>query len=439
MNDAFIKFVWQYGRFDKKNLCTQTGEPIEIISAGTPNPKSGPDFTGATLRIGKDLWKGGIVVQVDGGDWYSRQHDFNANYSNVILSVSFRNVLPASNIGGRQIPTLELNGKIPAEFIDFYNDLMKSRSVLSCQESFNGFDKLTLIALRDRLITERLEIRSGEIFRILDDVEWDWDMAFYKLLIRYYGDGIATVNFKELSRMLNYEVLLENKQSIFSCEAMIFGQAGLLDGEFKDSYPKILQDQFNDLRMVYDLEVMDPEAWNNSTPAAGPKVAQILAQLAWMINNEELAFQHFLEAAEPARMVRHVRHSFYWDDHIGFDQPVNGERPAPVNDPSQRLMINVITPAIYAYGKAMGVPDICLHTLDILHEMEPEVNRKTALLSSINLPIRSAADSQAGGHLMNSYCINKLCLSCPVGRLIMNGNRDEICDPESSMFEHLYN
>jgi hypothetical protein len=439
MNDSFLRFVWQHLRFDQRNLCTQTGIPVHVISSGIPNEKAGPEFLDAVIRIGEDLRKGAVVVHCEGQAWYERQCDTDFDYSNVILNVCFRNVRPVYDPAGRAIPSLDLNGKIPEKLIRFYDQIRRSPSILACEEQMNDLDELTVFYLKDRLITESLEIRSGEIFQILEDFNWDWDKTICKLLVRHFGAGMASINFCKLADLLDYDLIMANRHSVSHVEALLFGQAGLLDRQFKDSYPGMLSALYGDFRMVYELETMDIGEWYYSGGETRSMVPLRLAKLAYLICNEQMAFHQFMDDAEPWKLEYHLHHSFYWDQHCSFDQHGGAGKIFRTKEIARLLLIKVFTPALYAYGKSMAVPDLCLDAIGMLCELDPETNRKTALFAAAGMPSRNASDSTCMNHLFDRYCSSNRCLSCPLSIQIMDSYPDEIQSPLAATYDHLYN
>ena len=46
MNEELLSYFWKLQRFRKENLCTNDGEPIQVIYPGLLNKDAGPDFQG---------------------------------------------------------------------------------------------------------------------------------------------------------------------------------------------------------------------------------------------------------------------------------------------------------------------------------------------------------------------------------------------------------
>jgi hypothetical protein len=53
-------------------------------------------------------------------------------------------------------------------------------------------------------------------------------------------------------------ILSKHKNQVLQLEAMLFGQAGMLNGRFKESYPIMLQKEFKFLKKKYSLKPVQP-------------------------------------------------------------------------------------------------------------------------------------------------------------------------------------
>ena len=67
--ERFLRQLWKHQLFEQTSLQTADGRQIEIISPGTLNPNSGPDFLGARIRIGGILFAGNIELHRSVDEW----------------------------------------------------------------------------------------------------------------------------------------------------------------------------------------------------------------------------------------------------------------------------------------------------------------------------------------------------------------------------------
>ena len=64
MSEAFLHYLWQFQYFNKNELQTTSGEPIQIFSPGMRNSHAGPDFSNARMKIGNMEWVGRAEIHI---------------------------------------------------------------------------------------------------------------------------------------------------------------------------------------------------------------------------------------------------------------------------------------------------------------------------------------------------------------------------------------
>ena len=52
-NENLLQYIWENQLFDKTELKTAKGEPLQVINPGLLNTNDGPDFQNAKIKIGK--------------------------------------------------------------------------------------------------------------------------------------------------------------------------------------------------------------------------------------------------------------------------------------------------------------------------------------------------------------------------------------------------
>ena len=58
MKEDFLHYVWQHQYFKKDNLVTAGQEIVQVFKTGFLNSNAGPDFLGAQVKIGTEIWNG---------------------------------------------------------------------------------------------------------------------------------------------------------------------------------------------------------------------------------------------------------------------------------------------------------------------------------------------------------------------------------------------
>ena len=112
MSEAFLHYLWQFQYFDKNELQTITGEPIQIFNPGHRNSHAGPDFSNARMKIGEVEWVGSAEIHVQASGWMEHRHDRDPAYENVVLHVVWKNDRVIRRNDGSLLPTLELMNRV---------------------------------------------------------------------------------------------------------------------------------------------------------------------------------------------------------------------------------------------------------------------------------------------------------------------------------------
>ncbi|MHB1148420.1 MAG: DUF2851 family protein, partial [Lutibacter sp.] len=134
MKENLLHFVWKLKLFSTAQLKSTNGEIIEIISAGTANLNSGPDFLNAKLVINNQLWAGNVEIHLNSSDWYAHNHENDENYDSVILHVVWEHSVDIFRKTNQPIVTLELKNYISKELLNNYQQLFsKNKNWINCE------------------------------------------------------------------------------------------------------------------------------------------------------------------------------------------------------------------------------------------------------------------------------------------------------------------
>ncbi|RMG78453.1 MAG: DUF2851 family protein, partial [Bacteroidetes bacterium] len=234
MKEDLLHYVWRHKQFDVANLQTTTGETIEIHDAGLPNANAGPDFLNAKIRIGETLWAGNVEMHLHASEWMTHKHHDDPAYNNVILHVVLTEDAPVFRAGGERIPCLELRGRISAKLSKTYLKLIHNAHWIPCEYHFFRVPEITRNLWLDRLLVERIEQKTGAVECRLEQNKGSWEDTFYQFLAKNFGVKINAEPFDALARSLPLTILAKHKSRPFQIEALLFGQSGLLEGDFED-------------------------------------------------------------------------------------------------------------------------------------------------------------------------------------------------------------
>ncbi|MBK9793602.1 MAG: DUF2851 family protein [Sphingobacteriales bacterium] len=109
-------------------------------------------ISGMQSKIDDIILIGNIELHIYASDWKLHKHEQDKKYNNVILHVVFFNDEPVLNL-----PTLELNGRIPAVLLDKYEAMMLSQKSLICENLVDTIDEFTFKNWKERLVIRRME------------------------------------------------------------------------------------------------------------------------------------------------------------------------------------------------------------------------------------------------------------------------------------------
>jgi hypothetical protein len=414
-SERLLQFIWQFQYFNKTELETTAGEKMQVLFAGQLNTNQGPDFTDAKVVIGKTTWAGTIELHIKTSDWTKHNHQSDKNYNNVILHVVWEDDGYAS-----ESPVLELKGRVSKILLERYEELMNSKSFIPCENSINTVRDITWESWKDRLLAERLLRKSSTAEIFLKQNNFHWEETFWWLLARNFGIKVNADAFETIARSISINILAKHKTQIHQLEALLLGQAGLLEGKFTDDYPVLLQKEYKFLKAKYSLKsVSVPVFFLRMRPGNFPTVR--LAQLAMLVQDSSHLFSKIKEAktTKEVKAWLDVTANDYWHYHYKFDEASAFRKKKLGTAMVDNIIINTICPVLFAYGNYHDENKYKEKALKWLEETAAEKNNITKGFQKLGIENRNAFDSQALIELMNEYCSKKRCLECGVGNALL--------------------
>jgi hypothetical protein len=216
--------------------------------------------------------------------------------------------------------------------------------------------------------------------------------------------------------------LLKHSDNLTQIEALLFGQAGLLDIDVGDDYYQLLRREYILLKGKYSLSTNLKKAhWKflRLRPANFPTIR--IAQFASLIFSIKNIFSVLLETDEPRTLKNlfSATQSPYWQEHYQFNRKakalITGFGEASIDN----VMINTVAPLLVAYGKTHANQDFVDRATRLLQQLNPENNSIIRKWQSLMVVAENASDSQGLIELHNSFCVAKKCLDCNVGAAII--------------------
>ena len=424
IREDLLYYIWKTKSFEMVDLKTEDGQTIEIIKFGTQNYDAGPDFSNGKIKIGDTIWVGNIEMHVYSSDWERHCHDLDKAYDNVILHVVFEHDKEVFTTTEQFIPCLELKNRIAKPILSKYAQLLANNNWIPCEKQISKVEEHTVSFWLQRLVAERIGSKTGILKKILDQTNTNWEESLYIYLSRYMGARVNMDPFESMAKSLPYVLLQKNKNELHKIEALLFGQSGMLEAEFDDEYFKALKQEYKFLANKYGLKAIPPISWKFSRmrPVGFPTIR--IAQLAQILFKNERLFSKiiFENDTMELRRIFKVKTSTYWDHHYRFGVEAKYKEKNLGDNSIDQLIINVICPIVFLYGKYIADEQYCERAIKHLETLKAEENNIVRKFKSIGISCKTAADSQALIQLRNNYCIEKQCVTCAIGNSIIKRN-----------------
>ncbi len=418
MTEAFLHYIWKYKNFNHCDLTTIEGEPLEILRTGEHNTDSGPDFFNARVKIGNTVWAGNIEIHVQASDWTRHAHEGNEAYDNIILHVVHEADEWIRDKSGNAFPTLELNGRVAPEVYKKYLEFGNSTTWVPCGNQAGKASRVVVEAWMERLCVERLERKTGAILDTLKLNQNNWEETFYIHLARNFGFRVNKMPFGLLAQSLPLKLIAHYKDNLMLLEALYFGQAGLLEDYFFESYPQRLQSEYQFLARKHSLNSLDGHLWKflRMRPLNFPTIR--IAQFVNLIHHCGPLFSGVMEAKELAelKLLFSSGVSDYWHTHYRFGSFSAPSRKMKGNETIENIIINTVVPFLFVYGQQKGEEETKERAFNLLEELGAENNSVVSKWRRIGLRADNGGRSQALIELKTEYCSQRKCLDCGIGR-----------------------
>ena len=427
MREDLLQYIWKFQYFNSNELQTINGDVIQVIHAGTHNLNQGPDFLEAKIKINNTIWAGNIELHINSSHWNLHNHSSDSNFNNIILHVVWNHDIEIKDVNGNNLPTIELQNRVSKLLLEKYRKLMEETHFISCENQLDNLNELTLSSWKQRLVAERLISRSERIIGILKETNFHWEETFWWLIAANFGLKVNSEMFMKMAKTIPVATLAKHKNNIIQIEALLFGQARLLSGEFTEKYALMLQKEYRFYQKKYQLKPVEGEIhFLRMRPANFPTIR--LAQLAMVIQQSEHLFSKIKETDSVADLKKmfNVATNDFWNYHYSFEQETAFKIKNLGKQMIDNIIINTIVPIVFSYGLHNNDETYKEKAISWLEDISPEKNSITEGFVNIGFPNKNAFDSQALLQLKNEYCDHKYCLQCAIGNSILK--RDQFAD-----------
>lgn len=417
-----MQYVWKHRLWRSEDMVTNTGKKVRVVDPGLLNTDAGPDFFNAKIEIDGHMWVGNVEMHYRATDWKRHRHDSDKAYDSVILHVVAKDDAPVRRTNGELIPQLVL--EVSPQFNADYASLVGATIEVPCAEKIKQVPHLTIVEWVEGLAFERLHGKVERIHQLLDSFNGSWEDVCYVTLARNFGFGINNDAFERLARRTPLRLLGKHSDSVLQIEALLFGQAGMLDAQKPgmDSYYNQLCTEYAFLSNKFQLTPMEKESWKLFRIRPQNFPYRRIVMLAQFIEGGFRMMNRILEAEgeKEMRALFEVELSGYWTKHYTFGKP-NERATATLSRSSiDIILINTVAPLLYAYGELTGNYEMTDKAIKLLEDLRAENNSIVSHFVAYGIDCPDALTSQALVQLKREYCDARKCIYCKIGHYLLS-------------------
>ncbi|MBS1634423.1 MAG: DUF2851 family protein [Bacteroidetes bacterium] len=424
MTEALLHHIWKFKLFNTSQFQGTQHEQIEIVDPGFHNSDSGPDFFSARIRIDGLLMIGNVEIHLKTSDWLKHHHQNDPAYDNLLVHAVFEHDVELQQNKANRVAVLELRPYISSSTLHRYSLIATNPNPICCGTGITSVPSITWNSWLNRMAVSRIEEKVDYIEHLYRFTAHDFEETLYILLARNFGFKTNAAPFELLAKQLPLKTIRKHLDHPLVVEALLFGTAGFLEEPYEEEYPRLLQNEFEFLKHKYQILPMKKELWKfmRLRPANFPPLR--LAQLAAVFVKNE-SFFHLLETKPDIQTIRRFFNAQlhpYWHTHF---KPGNlsVEKPKSIGNSSvSSIIINTIVPYLFFLSRHHQQESYIEYGLDLLSDLEPEKNMKTAGYEALGARINNALESQAVIHLHDNFCTAKRCLECSVAGFLLKNS-----------------
>ncbi|MCF7790621.1 MAG: DUF2851 family protein [Victivallales bacterium] len=413
-----------------RSICNKV---INIVSPGTWNNEEGPDFKNAVVEINGTKHFGDIEIHLSENGWINHGHNKDPRYSNVILHI----VHEKTDSHTLQMPTIVIENGIIKEF----NSALRNKFPKGyCSKFFKDIPDRKLNRIFISAGLERLKLKSREA---ADNVLRNGaDKTIQTALFESLGYKKNKEQFKELYRRFSeYDLNTLTKSEVNS---ILWGESGLLPSRSLNNFEPEMQEFIKKTwKHWWKLRQKKHKAikWNLCGVRPQNHPCKRIAALTVLLNRISLddpfgCILNTFNSLKPNSSYREFEQFFLcsnslWDKYSGFSTKPTSKSAVLGHSRSLDIIINIILPTIYGYGKINKNQKIVNKVINLFLKLPPAQDNIILKMSTQRwlIPgerskkvISCTASQQGVIHLCKNYCekLDMQCSKCIIPRTIPN-------------------
>lgn len=425
-NYDLLRWCWRHKQLGTE-LTTTNGKRLDVYDVGLFNRNDGPTFFNAKVKTDGTLFVGYVQILDHASEWYLKGYDVNKKYNSVILIVCEVVDSTILNQKGEEIPTVQ--GVIPEKVLKNSQALtapMTGQALCKhyiCEYTTNLIQHSWLAAMQTEYLEDRLE-RIKEVSEMYGNSSLD--ITAFVMLCRSFGFGHNDDNMEELGNSIRLSVLEHYRDDLFQIEAIILGQAGLLELEvIPDKYQRdaLNEGYFAKLRNEYiylaHKHSLKPirVSWEKFGPGPQQYPYVVLSMLANLFYTKNVSAKAILDlrSANDCYHVMTTHPTPYWNTHFCFGAESKKSDKMLTQDRKSYVIASFVIPFLFHMGRVKSEEEYCDRAFDIIEQMKPFQTVESKGFSRMGLVPKTAGDTTALIQLQQKYCDKHDCLNCRFG------------------------
>lgn len=424
-NEFILQKIWEQHSFLPNNLKTTDNKSLEIIEFGTINHSNGPDFINAKVKIDNQIHAGDVEIHYLSSTWHQHQHQHDPRYNRVILHVVWKHDQEIQTQNNSTIHTLELKSRVTSSLLQH---LVSQPELPICSNELRRVPEKVISQQFEMASKELIKVKTLEIMKIHASLGDDWWKTWFWLHLKSF---LGPMNHSAAIQITERV----SKRYVMSCKtpndiiAYLFGLSGWISGsltdETTDDYTLLLQQKFDFFRFKHEWVSPFDIQWNYKQvrPSSFPQLR--MAQFAiWLFESESnfefltdihsfqwnQEFQKFKKIADP-----------YWETHYQLGKTSKSHTNKIGKNTIATIAINCWYYGLYAYAKAMQIPNYEVLANMFLKYLPVETNRHTKWMNQLFKRGKNMKGSQELMAQYKLFCSKKACSKCLIGMEILQG------------------
>jgi hypothetical protein len=272
----------------------------------------------------------------------------------------------------------------------------------------------------ERVYIERLQQKSEALLTELGMLKNHWEALLFITLCKNFGLNVNGESFLSLAKSIDFSVIQKCSHSSLEMEALLFGQAGLLENSVEDGYFIKLQKTYTFIKYKFGLEnqqVISPKFFRLRPPNF-PTLR--LSQLAILYFSRPNLFSKIISATtrDDFYELFDISASLYWDTHFNFGVASSNRKKKLTKKFIDLILINTVIPLKFCFASFSG-KDNSEAIIQLASSIPKEENSVVLKFNELHPVANNALESQGLLQLKNHYCNVKRCLDCAVGNALL--------------------